>query len=458
MSIRCLALIIGIVLMIFTPSAIATEEEVNVGEKIKEAITIFIGGTSRERVEAAGVLAKFKTEDLIAYDAWVPFTKVLKEDDSPHVQQAVVNALGVQGSDASEFDKLKIIDLIVKTIKNENMNSVVRAKAIVVIGPLMSKDTGAKYKGSTWGHGGVKTEKRKKIVTDPLMQRDFSERGAVGYYLEKQLDANDTILTKAIMETLNLWNWDLSTRIWKDVVTNDLYIRRPAIKSIKNQIIQSNLKIGSVKARDLLHIIDSDQRNKDLRIDLINLLTFAVKSGSKIPTLANTLERIIKSNSDRQVTFAAVGAIGRTGNPNLMGLLLKVFDKYKDNEEAEMIRSAACASAGEFIVLPGKHEEYFVRYRGNFEKLSEKLVETLMKDNSKLVRKEAAYALGNMTSEKYDRRKTVAALIEVAIDPDESVAKTVLDSLKFITIQDFGKDIEAWRRWYQANQHDFIAK
>ena len=81
-----------------------------------------------------------------------------------------------------------------------------------------------------------------------------------------------------------------------------------------------------------------------------------------------------------------------------------------------------------------------------------------MKDNSNLVRKEAAYALGNMTSKKFDRRKPVAALIKAVADPDESVAKTALDSLKFLTVQDFGKDIEAWQRWYQANQHNLIAK
>ncbi|MEE9214772.1 MAG: HEAT repeat domain-containing protein, partial [Thermodesulfobacteriota bacterium] len=148
------------------------------------------------------------------------------------------------------------------------------------------------------------------------------------------------------------------------------------------------------------------------------------------------------------------------GDPNLMRLLLKVFDKYKDNGDAEsiVIRSAACSAAGDYITLPGKYEGYFVRYRRNFEKLSEMLVEALIRDNSSLVRKEAAYALGNMTSKKFDRRKPVAALIEVVNDPDESVAKAALDSLKFITIQDFGKDTKAWQRWYQANKRDLIAK
>ena len=454
-----LAIIFGIVLTIFPLCTIATEKEENVGEKIKEAITIFIGGSNRERVGAAGDLAMFKPEDLIEYGAWKPFTKVLKEDDSPHVQQAVVEALGVQGSDASEFDKQKIIDLIVKTIKNENMHSVVRAKAIVIIGPLMLRDTGAKYKGSAWGHGGMKREKRKKVVNKPLMARNIGERGLLASYLEKQLDANDTILTKAIMETLNLWNWDLGTRIWKDVVTDDLYLRRPAIKALKNQIILNERKINPVEARDLLYVIDNDHRNRDLRIDLINLLTFAVKNGSKI-NIADTLDRIIKRNTDSHVTFAAVVAIGRTSDPNLTKLLLKVFDKYKDNGDAEsiVIRSAACASAGDFIALLDKHYDYYVRYRRNFEKLIEKLVETLIRDNSSLVRKEAAYALSNMTSEKFDRRKPVAALIKVVNDPDQSVANAALDSLKFLTIQDFGKDAKAWQRWYQANQRELIAK
>jgi HEAT repeat protein len=446
-----LVLIIGIVLTIFPHRVIATGEEENVGEKIKEAITIFIGGSGRERVGAAGDLAKFKPEDLITYGAWGPFTKVLMEDDSPQVQQAVVDALGVQGSDASEFDKRKIIDLIVEIIKNENMHSVVRAKAIVIIGPLMSR-VDAQYKG-------MKTKSHGRVIIHPLESKDVSERGLLGSYLEKQINANDTILSKAIMETLNLWNWDLGDRIWKDVITDDPGPRRPAIKALKNQIVQSDRKINPVEARDLLYIIDNDQKNKDLRIDLINLLTFAIKNGSKI-NIADTLDRIIKRNTDSRVTFAAVDAIGGTGDPNLTTLLLNVFDRYKDNRGAEsmMIRSAVCAAAGGFIALLDKHYDYYVRYRRNFEKLIENLVETLIKDNSNLVRKEAAYAMSNMTSEKFDRRKPVAALINVVNDPDESVAKAALDSLKFLTVQDFGKDAKAWQRWYQANQRDLIAK
>ncbi len=450
------ALIFWIVLTIFSLSTIATEEEEQVGEKIKEAITIFIGGSSRERVEAAEDLAMFKPEDLITYGAWEPFTKVLKVDDSPHVQRAVVDALGVQGNNASEFDKRRIIDLIIETIRNENMHSVVRAKAVVIIGPLLSRDIRSKYKGKY--DYDPNTGKVGSFIISPPIPKDFSERGVLGSYLEKQLNTNDTILSKAIMKTLNLWNWDLGDRIWKDVVTNDLYLRRRAIKAIKNQIVLKGRKIGPVKIRDLLHIIESDHRKKDLRIDLINLLTFAMKNGSKI-NMADTLDRIIKKNTDSHVTFAAVNAIGRTGDPNLMRLLLKVFDKYKNNGKSEsiVIRSAACAAAGDFIALLTS-EGYLVRYRTNFEKLSEMLVEALMKDNSSLVRKEAAYALSNMTSKKFDRRKPVAALIEVVADPDESVAKTALDSLKFLTVQDFGKDIEAWQRWYQANQHNLIAK
>ncbi len=191
MSIRRLVLIIGIVLTVFPLRAIATGEEENVGEKIKEAITIFIGGSNRERVGAAGDLGMFKPEDLIAYGAWGPFTTVLKADDSPHVQQAVVEALGVQGSDASGSDKQKITDLIVETIRNENIHSVVRAKAIVIIGPLMSR-VDAQYKG-------MKTTSHGRVVNRPLESKDFSERGVLASYLEKQLDADDTILTKAIM-------------------------------------------------------------------------------------------------------------------------------------------------------------------------------------------------------------------------------------------------------------------
>jgi HEAT repeat protein len=367
------------------------------------------------------------------------------------VQQAVVDALGVQASNASGSDKQKIIDIIVKTIRNKNIHSVVRAKAVVIIGPLMSR-VDAQYKG-------MKTKSHGRVIIRPLESKDFSERGVLASYLEKQLDADDTILTKAIMETLNLWNWDLGKRIWKNVVTDDPDPRRQAIKALKNQIIQNDRKISTVEASDLLYIIDSDHRNRDLRIDLINLLTFAIKNGSRI-NIADTLDRIIKKNSDSQVTLAAVEAIGGTGDPNLMTMLLKVFDKYKNSKRSEgiMIRSAACAAAGEFIALPEKHYEYFARYRRNFEKLIERLVEALMYDNSKLVRKEAAYALVNMTSKKFDRRKPVAALIELVNDPDESVANTVLDSLKFITVQDFGKDVEAWQRWYQANQRNLVAK
>jgi hypothetical protein len=424
---KCLPFVIGFMLTIYALNTAKAEEKGIQGEDIQEAITMFVGGSSRERVEAAENLANYKPKELISFDAWGPFTKVLMEDDSPHIQQTVIKALGVQGSNCTEFGKQKITVVLIGTIKNESLHSVVRAEAVSIIGRLMLNSSG---------------------------QRDL-----IGSYLEKQLDTKDTILLKTIMTTLSLWDWDLGPRLWENVVNDDPDIRRATIRTLKRQIVSDNLKIDNVKAKGFLDIINNEQKNSELRIDLVNLMAFAVKNGSKITNFTRTLGRVIKSKGDRQVTLAVVYAIGGTSDPNLIKLLLKVFEVYKRSQEQEgvMIYSAACASAGDFISLPGKYKGYFIRYKKDFEGLTNMLVEA-MKSNNILVRKEAAYALGNITSKKIDRSEAVAALIEAVADPDESQSGIVLDSLKFLTQQDFGQDLEAWRTWYRTNQKDLAAK
>jgi len=432
MAIKHLVLTIGIVFFTFTLNMALAEEDVRVGEEIQEAITMFVGGSSRERVEAANALSEFDPDDLTAYGAWGPFTKVLRQDDSPHVQKAVVSALGIQGKKTNVFTKVKVVDLLIKTIKNESLHSVVRTEAVLVIGLLLPDDT--------------------------------SDRVLIGEYMEKQLDSRDTTLVKAIMKTLTLWTWDLGDRISENIVNiinDDPELRSQAIRAMKKQIVLKDLKIEPLKAERLLVIINNEQKDKDLRIDLINLLAIAVKNGSKIPALANALDKIITGSGDSHVVLTAVDAIGKTGDPTIIKLLIMAYNMHKESTEPEIIniRSTACAAATDFFALFAKNEGYLIRYKSDFEKLSSMLLGALLRDESNLVRKEAAHAFGNLTSRKVDRRKPVAALIDtVSTTDDEFITEASLESLSFLTHQDFGKDIEAWHKWFNANQGYLAAR
>lgn len=418
----CRLILINIFLLTFFAFEIHAAKEVreNVGEDIQDAITMLIGGNSRERVDAVKALTEFSPEDLISYGAWGPFTNILREDGPPHVQKEVIIALGIQGRDATEYTKRKIVGLVTKTIKNEKLHLVVRSEAIVAIGHLITEDT--------------------------------PERQTMGKYLEKYLKSKNSILWKAIMGTLTLWKWDLGDRIWSEVVSNDPVTRKTAIRALKNEIVMNGLKIDTLKAKGLLSIIESEQRKKDLRIDLLNIVTFAVKNGSKVPAFTHTLEKIISKNTNNLVTFAAVDAIGRTSNPNLIKLLLDVFEKHKYYEENAEIRVAVCSAAGDFISLIAGSGGYLNRYKSDLNKLVEVLVSVVMYDENNSVRKEAAYALGNLFSKKLDRKKPVLTLINAIADPDLSMSKIAINSLTFLTQQDFGSDLKTWQKWYRENK------
>ncbi len=430
MTFKHLVLTIGIVFFLFTLNIALAEEDARVGEEIQEAITMFVGGSSRERVEAAKALSEFDLNDLTAYGAWKLFTKVLRQDDSPRVQKAVVTALGKQSKNTNKYPSVKVIDLLFATIKNESLHSVVRTEAVLVIGLLMPDD---------------------------------SDRVFIGEYLEKQLDSKESNLLKAIMKTLTLWKWDLGDRISKnivDIINDDPELRGQAIRAMKKQIVLKNFKIEPLQAKRLLDIINNEQKDKDIRIDLINLLAIAVKNGSKIPAMTDALDKIINGRGDNQVVSTAVDAIGRTNDPNLIKLLIRVYNEHKESIEPESvaIRSTACAAATDFFALFAKREGYLTRYRSDFENLSSMLLEALLRDGSNIVRKEAANSFGSLTSRKVDRSKPVAALIDTVATADESIVEASLESLSFITHQDFGKNIEAWHEWFKTNQSYLTAR
>ena len=72
---------------------------------------------------------------------------------------------------------------------------------------------------------------------------------------------------------------------------------------------------------------------------------------------------------------------------------------------------------------------------------------TALKDENSYVRMTAARSLGMINDPR-----VIAPLIQALRDESHGVQKNALLSLKERTGQDFGKDYEAWRRWWEQNK------
>jgi len=72
---------------------------------------------------------------------------------------------------------------------------------------------------------------------------------------------------------------------------------------------------------------------------------------------------------------------------------------------------------------------------------------TALKDENSYVRMTAARSLGMISDPR-----VIDPLIQALKDESHGVQKNALLSLKERTGQDFGKDYEAWRRWWEQNK------
>lgn len=382
-----------------------------------------LSGSLSERREAVRTLASQSKEDTLLYEI-VPLLQGILEDagENPRVQVAAVQGLSEVADRVGGATKTEVMKMLTEIIKNNDAHALVRAGAVVKIGNMVDPKN---YEGS-------------KIKT--LLKEIAGNK------------ASPSSLTQACDDVLaSIFGEDISGKLVESIRSGDLASVDLLVRLIVKK--QGAVKLSSSDASALLDLAESERTPVNLRTGTLRLVAVAIKFGSRASNAGTSFEKIIKRSSNADVQIAAVKAIGITLDADLIRILVSVYDDNKSSKEAGVIRlrAAACASAGEFFG-PLAERKDFTRYRPNLNKLSEMLVGAILNDQESSVAREAAFSLGNMYSKKYDRRDPAAALIETLDDKDASVADAALDSLKFITGEDFGKDQDAWRDWFKKNQ------
>jgi HEAT repeat protein len=123
--------------------------------------------------------------------------------------------------------------------------------------------------------------------------------------------------------------------------------------------------------------------------------------------------------------FFSTDVIGQTGSSEEVDQLVKDLQN-----ESWQIRWDAAAALGE------------IKDPRAIDPLSKAL-----QDENSYVRMTAARSLGMI-----EDKRVIAPLIQALKDDSHGVKKNAALSLKIRTGQDFGKDYEAWRRWWEQDK------
>jgi len=419
MSAKRLILTWGFALAAFSMTASAADK--TKGDVIEEAKAQLYGNMS-DQTQAVQILASQEEQDVRTYEIVELLSKLLKDEDNPRLLKAVVTGLGQIADKAQGGTKGDVRKILDGVMRDKEQHAVVRAEAIRALRPI----TDAKaYEGKQT------VEYLKKLVDDA---------------------STETSIRIAALEFLGGASAEVPDVLKKAIFSSDPNQRKPAITAYISIIVRTKATLDGSTTSAMINTIEDEKANEDLRLDLLGMMGIAMKTGSRFMNAGDMLSGIIKKSQKLRVKLKAVTVVGVTLDADLMKILVGVYDDNKDKTEVEAValRRAACSSAGEFFGPFGKRD--VSQYKTDMTKLSEMCVTALTSDKDLSVCKEAANALGNMYSKRYDRRRPVAALIETLADKDSGVSDTALDSLKFMTGEDLGKDLDAWRAWYKKNE------
>ncbi|MFC1708367.1 hypothetical protein ACFL59_16365 [Planctomycetota bacterium] len=417
-----LLLVLGMALvLVCTPAAAQGRKDADA--QIRDLLAR-LNGRLNEQIAAADRLARHDVGDLAACGALDRLADILKEEANPRLQRAVAKTVGRVASKAEGNARRRTTDMLSDALRDDELHPVVRAEAVRAIGPLMPEDT--------------------------------VERRAAAAYLKKLLeDKNlDTALKTPAVSALTRWGYDVMSVVWGDLTSDDYSVRKTALSQIRATMLNAEeFTLEARRARELLAAIVNVEHSINVRKDLLDLVALAARRGSRVKGLQATIDQLVTKSDSPAMQLAAVRAIGSALDTGMIQLLVKVYGDGNtgDQETGVVLRAAACASAGGYFG-PCAGGAGFGKHKLALSKLTAMLVAAVRNDSSNAVRTEAAFALGNMYSPKYDRREPVAALIETLASEDRNVPLACLDSLLFLTGQDFGTDLESWQTWFRKNR------
>jgi len=235
-----------------------------------------------------------------------------------------------------------------------------------------------------------------------------------------------------------------SFRILRPLLSEkDPVIRRKVAVAISSFLRQHKPDLNTMK--QILKLAGDKALDIETRVDFLR----AVGSGGReFKTLSAGLISMLGADNDRQIHTEIIKSLAVMGDPKAVPALISAYKRFKGADGAEL-RSLVTEGLGEFYeALAASKSPSAARAS---KTVTETLVKALNEDADADVCSAAAFALGNIPR-RFDRSKAAASLIEALTDQDKGVRASSLNSLKILTDQELGQDVERWRLWYKANE------
>jgi len=386
------------------------------GPDVLELLDTAKNGMTRQRVKAISRLAALDAETVTRHKILKVLLKDLGTNGKVNVRAriaAIEAATGVVQRTLPD-EKQTITPELIKMLKNTNEALLARKESARGLGKLCSADD----------VGDVPTIKALEGI-------------AAG---ERQ----DPGLRALCIEAVGRIGRESSFAVLKPLLTvKDPVIRRKVAVAISNFLRRHKPDLNMMKT--ILRLAGDKALDVETRVDFLK----AMGSGGRgFKTLADGLITMLAAEDDALIHTEIVKALAVINDPKAVAPLVAAYARFKGAGGAEL-RSLICEALGEFYEgMAASKSPMVIR---SAKTVTESLVRALNEDADADVCSAAAFALGNIPR-RLDRTKAVASLIEALTDQDAGVRSSALNSLKILTDQELGEDVDRWRKWYKANE------
>lgn len=411
-------------------SAAPDEEENNFAEWIQTAES----GTRRERREALAKILGIRDRDAIR--EWNVINKVVKfaGDGDPRFARRAARGLG----DFAQWDrgvKNQVREPLVDILQDAEGHVIVRREAVVQLGRmcragdemdrsamnalLAAAKPSAKYPSqvaaaATLALGRIGTPRAMDVIRQNLS------------YVDRE-DPEDTEVRDAAIEAIT---HALSGEKAKD------FAKDPKL-------------IGRMLALTNVAGIPSDAKSK-----ILLAVARFVQLGVRAPALETHLVKMLREEKEPDTVLAALKAASRVGSSKVAAVLPEVWKRFDaSKEDSSKIYLQVCETSAELFAFWGKKGSRATPPAGTVKALVD-LLAVAIKEGQSEVQKEAAVALGELYSRKFDRNKAVVTLIAFLATEgmDEGVKTEAANSLEIITGRSYGDNAKRWEKWYYKNK------
>lgn len=404
------------------------EEEKNIGEFIQTATN----GTTRERRDALGRLGALREREIIReWDVIPKFIEFMRDDDPRFARNAVKHLGGFAQWDRTVKNQIR--QPLVKLLQDPEAHVIVRREAVAQLGRMCRAG-------------------------------DVVDSNAVVALVRAAKPSRDNppeVAITALRALGQIGDARARTVIRLMLSNADLDVRDAAIDAILDGL--SGQDVGEfakdpVLVKRLKDLAGDTTVSPEARAKILEALARLVGAGIQVPGLDTHVISILRDEKAPGTVIAALRAASRIGSPKVAAVLPEVYKRFgPDEAAAEMdlsqVRLQVMETAGDLFALWGRKDRRTQVPRGTVSTLVNLLAATITKGQG-AAQKEAAVALGNLYSRKYDRSTAVAVLTAALSSeavPDD-IRKAAVESLEVITGRAFGLDAERWEKWFRSNR------